>query len=211
MFNFFNVDQWLQTIQSLDTSLIYGMIFLSGFLENCIPPIPGDTVTVFAAYMVGTGRLNYFAVFFTATAGNLAGFMTMYHVGRFFGKKFFFEKNYRFFPRENIEKTEAWFTRYGYRIILFNRFLSGLRSVISVFAGMTHLNRGKIILLAFLSACMWDGVLIYGGYLVGDNWHYFDDLMNRYNTVVLTVVILLLAAWMTRKIVIYFQKKSHRS
>lgn len=211
MFDFFNIEQWLQTIQSLDTSLIYGMIFLSGYLENCIPPIPGDTVTVFAAYMVGTGRLNYFAVFFTATAGNLAGFMTMYHVGRFFGKKFFFDKNYRFFPRENIEKTEAWFTQYGYRIILFNRFLSGLRSVISVFAGMTHLNRGKILILAFLSACMWDGVLIYGGYLVGDNWHYFDELLSRYNTIVLILMGVLITVWLIYRIYKYVRSRSRPS
>lgn len=211
MFDFFNIEQWLQTIQGLDTSLIYFMIFLSGYLENCIPPIPGDTVTVFAAYMVGTGRLSYFSVFFTATAGNLAGFMTMYHIGRFFGKKFFLEKNYKFFPRESIEKTEAWFKKYGYRIILFNRFLSGLRSVISVFSGMTQLQRRKIIPLAFLSACMWDGVLIYGGYLLGDNWHYFDQMLNRYNTVVFTVIIIVILFFIIRKIILYYQSKPGKS
>lgn len=211
MFDFFNLEQWLHTIQSLDTSLIYFMIFLSGFLENCIPPIPGDTVTLFAAYMVGTGRLNYFAVFFTATAGNLTGFMTMYHIGRFFGKTFFMEKNYKFFPRERIEKTEAWFNKYGYRIILFNRFLSGLRSVISVFAGMARLQRRKILTLAFLSACMWDGVLIYGGYLLGDNWKYFDEILSQYNTVVLTVAIIIAAFWVIRKVFIYFKSKPGRS
>jgi membrane protein DedA with SNARE-associated domain len=210
MFDFFKIEQWLQTIQSLDTSLIYGMIFLSGYLENCIPPIPGDTVTVFAAYMVGTGRLNYFAVFFTATAGNLSGFMTMYHLGRFFGKKFFLDKNYKFFPRENIEKVETWFAKYGYRIILFNRFLSGLRSVISVFAGMAHLERRKILLLAFLSACMWDGVLIYGGYLLGDNWNYFDEMLNKYNTAVLIAIVSLIAIWLIKNIYSYFQPRSRR-
>lgn len=211
MFDFFNIEQWLQTIQELDTGLIYLMIFLSGYLENCIPPIPGDTVTVFAAYMVGTGRLNYFAVFFTATAGNLAGFMTMYHLGLFFGKKFFLERNFKFFPRESIEKTEAWFNKYGYRIILFNRFLSGLRSVISVFAGMTHLQRRKIIPLAFLSACLWDGVLIYGGYLLGDNWHYFDQMLNQYNSIVLAAVIVLGAVWISRKIILHYKSKPGHS
>ncbi|MBL7994745.1 DedA family protein [bacterium] len=208
MFEYFNIEQWIQTIEGFDTSLIYVIIFLSGYLENCIPPIPGDSVTVFAAIMVGTGRLNYVAVFITATAGNLAGFMTMYQVGRYLGKKFFLEKNYKFFPRERIEKTEAWFSKYGYRIILFNRFLSGFRSVISVFAGMTHLQRRKIIPLAFLSACMWDGVIIYGGYLVGDN---FDVILNRYNAVVLTIVILVIIIFLLRKIIIHSQSKPGHS
>lgn len=208
MLEYFNIEQWINTIEGLDTSLIYVIIFLSGYLENCIPPIPGDSVTVFAAIMVGTGRLNYFAVFFAATAGNLAGFMTMYQVGRFLGKKFFLEKNYKFFPRERIEETEAWFNKYGYRIILFNRFLSGFRSVISVFAGMTHLRRRKIIPLAFLSACMWDGFIIYGGFLVGDN---FDEILNRYNTVVLTVVLLAIAIFLLRKIFLYYKSKNEHS
>ena len=207
MFDFLNIEHWLQNIQSLDTSFIYVMIFLSGFFENCIPPIPGDTVTVFAAYMVGTGRLNYFAVFFTATAGNLTGFMTMYHIGRYFGKKFFLERNYKFFPKESIEKTEAWFNKYGYRIILFNRFLSGLRSVISIFAGMTRLRRRKILPLAFLSACMWDGVLIYGGYLLGDNWQYFDEILKRYNIIVLTGVVVVLLIVIIRRIFTHYKSK----
>ncbi|HNM15889.1 MAG TPA: hypothetical protein PKJ64_14035, partial [bacterium] len=62
------LSQFFEWIQSLDTGLIYLVIFLSGFLENCIPPIPGDMVTVLAASMVGVGRLSYFPTFLTATA-----------------------------------------------------------------------------------------------------------------------------------------------
>lgn len=174
----------------LDTGLIYVIIFGAGFLENCIPPIPGDTVTVLGAWLVGTGRLNYFGVFFSATAGNILGFLVMHHVGRHFGKDFFTRKNFRFFPKRDIERAEAWFSRYGFKIILFNRFLSGLRSVISVFSGMARLNRPRVILFAFLSACMWDGVLLYGGYVLGAN---FETLISRYNKIVFLIVITVIA------------------
>ncbi|MBX7150579.1 DedA family protein [bacterium] len=206
---FENLEYWWQTLNALDTATIYLLIFLSGYLENCIPPIPGDMVTVFAASMVGTGRLNYFLTFLTATAGNLSGFMTMYHIARYFGKDFFVRKNYRFFPVENIEKAEAWFNRHGYRIILFNRFLSGLRSVISIFAGMAHLKRRKIIPLALLSACMWDGVLIYGGFLLGDNWKGFIKIVEQYNKIVVTLIVLFITIFIVRKLVIRYKTKSH--
>jgi len=198
MFDSINLEQFLHSIQNFDTVWIYGIIFLAGYLENCVPPIPGDTVTVFAAYMVGTGRLNYFLVFFVATLGNLSGFMTMYHIGKYFGRDFFLKKNWKFFPVKSFEKAESWFNKYGYKVILFNRFLSGLRSVISLFAGMAHLQRRKLLPLAFISACMWDGVLIYGGYLVGDHWIYLDEMMEKYNTVVMVgfgIVIILFIAW----------------
>jgi membrane protein DedA with SNARE-associated domain len=211
MFDNFSIEYYLDAVKSLDTVWIYTIIFFSGFFENCIPPIPGDTVTVFAAYMVGTGRLNYFSVFFTATAGNLTGFMTMYHIGRYFGKDFFMRRNFKFFPKESFEKTEAWFNRYGYRLILINRFLSGFRSVISIFAGMTQLKRRKIIPLAFLSACMWDGVLIYAGFLLGDNWKYIDEILRRYNKVVLTLMVLALVYFIGKKLYRRFQTKSEEA
>ncbi len=58
---------------------------------------------------------------------------------------------------------------------------------------------------------MWDGVLIYGGYLLGDNWHYFDEMLNRYNSIVLAAVIILALAWLTRKIILYYKSKPGRS
>lgn len=197
----FSLEAFLEAIKGLDSGWIYLIIFFAGYLENCIPPIPGDTVTVFAAYMVGTGRLNYFAVFFTATLGNLLGFMTMYQIGMHFGKEYFLGKNWKWFPKSNFEKAEQWFQKYGYKIILFNRFLSGLRSVISLFAGMAHLDRRKIIPLALLSACLWDGVLIYGGYLVGDNWQAFDALLEKYNTAAVIVISGVIALYVIYRII----------
>lgn len=187
-----NIEYYLEVIRGLETWVIYLIIFLAGFLENCIPPVPGDLVTVFSASMVGMGRLDFIPVFLIATAGNLSGFMVMYHVGRHFGKEFFVRRNFRFFPPESISKAEAWFQRYGYSLIAFNRFLSGLRSVISVVAGMAHLQRRKIIPLALLSACMWDGVLIYGGYLLGDNWPFFMEILEQYNQFVLWLTLVLM-------------------
>ncbi len=182
-------DLWIE-VQALDTGWIYLIIFLSGYLENLIPPVPGDMVTVFAASLVGVGRLNYFATFTTAAAGNICGFMTMYAIGRWLGREFFEKRELKYFPKAGFQKTEQWFSKYGYFVITFNRFLSGLRSVISIFAGMTGLNPLKVMGLAFVSACLWDGALIYAGYLLGDNWKLFESMLQKYNQSVFAILAL---------------------
>ena len=54
----------MQGLSSADTWMLYLILFASAVVENLFPPIPGDTITAFGAFLVGTGRLNYFMVYF---------------------------------------------------------------------------------------------------------------------------------------------------
>ena len=62
-------------------ALVYAVLVLSAFLENVIPPVPGDTVVVFSAYLVGRGILGWWPVYLATCAGGLAGFLAMYYLG----------------------------------------------------------------------------------------------------------------------------------
>ena len=72
------MEQFLFTLQSTDPILAYLVLFISAFVENVFPPIPGDSVTILGAYLVGTGILNFWGVYLATTAGSLAGFMSIY-------------------------------------------------------------------------------------------------------------------------------------
>jgi membrane protein DedA with SNARE-associated domain len=117
---------------------LYIFLFLSSVVENLVPPIPGDTITVFGAFLVGTGRLNYFFVFLSTTAGSVTGFMFLVFLGRVINREFFIKRNFKFFSTESIISAERWFERYGYLVVLANRFFPGIRSVISLVSGITR-------------------------------------------------------------------------
>ncbi len=182
-------DSFLQFIKGIDSAYLYPALFVSAVLENLIPPIPGDTVTLFGAYLVGIGQLHFSGVFAATALGNFTGFMLLFFLGRFLEKEFFLNRDFRYFPKEGLLKAEQWFQQFGYMIILFNRFLSGARSVISIFSGISELKTGKVALYCMISCLVWNGMLIYAGYKAGKNWEAITVFLKQYNKIVLVIII----------------------
>ncbi len=167
----------------------YIIIFLSAFTENVVPPIPGDTVVILSAYLVGTGRLNFLEVYLATTLGSVAGFVTMYLVGKYAGVAFLATRpGKRLFREESLEKTRTWFRKWGYGVILANRFLSGTRSVISLFAGIFHLRLPLVIIYALISSMIWNALLLGGGLLLGRNWEVLGEWIATYNKILLVLL-----------------------
>ncbi len=158
------MDAVISSLQQLPPLWIYTILFLSAVVENLVPPIPGDTVTLFGAYLVGIGYLDFSLVLFTTTAGSLAGFMGLYWVGSRYGRDFLYQRNFRFFPRAKMDQVDAWFGRWGLWIVLLNRFLSGARSVISIVCGMTRLPCVRVGLAALASFLAWHSRLLTAGF-----------------------------------------------
>jgi len=90
----------LDFIKGVDPLWMYIILCAGAYVENIFPPTPGDTLVVFGAYLVGIGTLNFELVFFATTVGSLAGFITMYGLGRIFGTKFVESGKWRFFSSE---------------------------------------------------------------------------------------------------------------
>jgi len=129
-----NLDGFLNFLNSLPDFLIYFFLGLSAFVENIFPPIPGDTITALGAFLVGTQRLHFLGVYFSTTIGSLFGFMFLFWIGSLLGKRFFVDRDYRFFKAEDIIRAEEWYRKYGYFLVLikikgFKGRLSGLHKL----------------------------------------------------------------------------------
>ncbi len=180
--------------------LLYAFLFASSVVENLFPPVPGDTITVFGAFLVGTGKLLFWPVYLVTTLGSVVGFMLLVLLGRKAGRAFFLDRDFRFFPARRIQEAERWFTTYGYLVVLGNRFLPGARSVISIVTGISRIPLKRAALLALASALLWNMIWIQAGYLLGSNWEEVMErvqyLMKNYTFIVLVLLALVLLFWM---------------
>ena len=192
-------------MEGLSAFWIYATVFVVAYLENVVPPIPGDMVVVFGGYLVGLDRVGFVPVVVLATVAGTLGFMTMYAVGRRIGEAVLDAKRVRWIPRTAVHRVERWLQRYGYRIVAANRFLSGARSVIALMVGAARMRPDWTALYATLSAVAWTGLLVYLGAVVGDNWVLIGQGLKRYSqwvTLGLGVALVLylgVGAWRRRR------------
>jgi len=196
-------EKFLNLLHSLPDFLIYLLLGVSAFVENIFPPIPGDTITAFGAFLVGTGKLNFVGVYISTILGSLLGFLCLFWFGGYLGRRFFIEKDYRFFKAKDLIKAEEWFGKYGYMLIAFNRFLPGIRSAISVAGGISRLKVIMVTVLAFISCAAWNLIWILSGYLLGSNWETFEArisaILMRYNIMVVILFALAICVMVVRK------------
>jgi membrane protein DedA with SNARE-associated domain len=191
-------------MHSLPNTLLYVMLSVSAFVENVFPPIPGDTITAFGAFLVGSGRLSFFGVFISTTLGSLAGFMFLFWIGNLLGRRFFIERDLWFFKAEDIVRAEKWFKKYGYLLVLLNRFFPGIRSVISIAGGISRLSTLKVGLLALVSSAIWNLGWISIGFALGTKWDLVRErmgyLLGRYQMAIVILGCFLLAGFFLYKL-----------
>ena len=197
------IDRFIEYLLPQSDGFLYILLFLSSVIENIFPPIPGDTITGLGAFLVGTGRLNFWIVYAATTLGSLLGFMTLFSIGRYFGYDFFMRKNYKFFSKETIESAIPRFNKYGYFIVFANRFAPGIRSVISLAAGILRLNPLLTGFAALVSAAAWNLIFIQIGFSLGNNWDIVKEklelILINYN-ITAGLIILLIALILCVKI-----------
>jgi len=179
-------------IGGLSPFLAYAAILIVAYGENVLPPIPGDMVVVFGGYLVSVGKLSFVGVVGLSTLGGLLGFMTMYYAGRVIGAAVMDPDRLRFIPKHRVEKASDWLSRWGYGVIALNRFLSGLRSVISLSVGIARMDPWKTSLWATISAIIWTSLIALLGYELGENWESVSAYLQQYGVVVTILIVCVL-------------------
>lgn len=183
-------------MEGLSAFWIYATVFAVAYLENVVPPIPGDMVVVFGGYLVGVGRVEYLPVVLLATVAGALGFMTMYAIGRVVGEAVLDPQRMRWIPKRPAWRARAWLKRWGYGVVAANRFLSGARSVIALMVGAAEMRPAQTALWATVSAAVWTGIITYLGVVVGDNWEVIGEWLKRYSQWVTVALVVGLALYL---------------
>jgi membrane protein DedA with SNARE-associated domain len=195
---FLKAEDFLKLAIALGPFWFYLFIFLSGVVENLFPPYPGDTVTFIGGYLAGTGLLTFSLVFFSASLGCLAGAMILYVLGKNKGRGIFLKNKGQIFNKAQLVRVEDWFRRFGEKVLILSRFLPGVRSVVALTAGVGNVKLQKMTGYTLISILLWNSVILFSAFKIQKNWREILAMIQVYNKVVLTVVILILIVWLIK-------------
>ena len=179
--------------QSVIRTLGYPGLALVMFLENIFPPIPSEIVLPLAGSLTLTNRFTLLGVTLVGACGSVAGAWFFYGLGRWFD-----EARVRLLIRRfgrwlllseaDLDRALKWFERYGEYVIFFGRIVPVVRSVISIPAGLAHMDLVRFTLYTALGTALWSFVLALAGRLLGQNWPLVTTFIDRYQHLVLVVL-----------------------
>lgn len=191
-------------LRDIPSLYLLAAVFLIAFIENIFPPSPSDAVILFAGTLIPLGNVSFISLWIFATLGSVVGFLTMFAIGISFDRKVIEAGKIKFIKYEHIQKVEKWFQKWGYWLIVINRFLTGTRAVISFFAGMSLLKVRKTTFLCTISAGLWNFILIYLGYAFSQNWQEMYKKLENYGYIlVVGIVLISLGIWIFK----HFKRK----
>ena len=198
------LEQIISYISTLDPALIYVVLFFFAFIENILPPSPSDFVVIFGATLIANSTLGFIPILLITSVGSAIGFIVMYLVGEFLGEKLLRSGKFKFIKQESLDKADRFFHKYGYNIILINRFLPGTRAVVSFFSGVHKLKPTRTFIYAAVSSFVWNAILIFLGIQLGNNLELVDKYLSDYSQIILTItgliiIIVLVRFWMKKK------------
>jgi membrane protein DedA with SNARE-associated domain len=186
--------QWMETamamLQQLPPLGVLGLMFFVAYIENIFPPSPSDMLLVFAGTLIGVGTVDFFPALAASTAGSTLGFMSAYYLGRYFERRIVEGRPHRYLPVAAIYKVEGWFQRFGYGVIVANRFLAGTRAAVSFFAGMSRMNLTATVVLSAVGAAAWNTILLYLGMIFGHNWRNVAGYLALYSKIATVICVI---------------------
>ena len=179
-----------------------GVAFLMA-LENLFPPIPSELILPFAGFLVGRGELGFLPVLVASTAGSLFGALVLYALGRWGGRNLILRYGRFLRVKEaDLDRAEGWFDRYDEWVVLFGRMVPGVRSVVSIPAGMLGTPFVRFVLLTTAGSAAWNALLLGAGWYLGDNWQQIASILGSVSNVILVLVAVALvsaAVWWWRR------------
>ena len=192
--------------------IAYLTICLAMFLENIIPPIPSEIIMPLGGFLVFQEKLNFYILVFWGLFGTLLGSLPWYYLGRLVNEKKlsnFLDKKGKYLgiSSSDLSKSKRWFEKYGVSLVFWGRLVPGIRTLISVPAGIELMPFRKFLIWTTFGSLIWVALLTYAGYLFGENYQIIETYLDQIKYVVKPILILIFLYFFIR-IIIRFLKKN---
>lgn len=171
-------------------------------LENLFPPLPSEVILPLAGFTASRGDMSLAGALLWTTAGSVVGAFALYYLGVALGR----DRMRRIVDKlplvklSDVDKAEAWFDKHGTKAVFFGRMIPIFRSLISVPAGIEKMNPVKFLSLTIAGSAIWNTIFVLAGYYLGENWAIVEDYAGIFQYIVIAVVLLLMAWWLTNRV-----------
>ena len=195
------MDEWLLDI--IKTAGYLGIALLM-ILENVIPAIPSELILPFAGFLVAQRELTLIGVVASGSAGSVVGATAWYVLGRAWGKR----RVHRFIARhgrwvlldvEDFTRAEAWFERHQKAATFVGRLMPGVRSLISVPAGVSQMPPAKFFVYTLAGTTLWTFALTLAGYVLADAYERTRAVVGPIGSIVFGLLLVVLVVRYVRR------------
>lgn len=169
-------------------------IALLMLLETIFPPIPSELIMPLGGYLAAQGKLSVWGVMISGTMGALTGAVFLYALGR----NVPLSKLQRWVDRQgrwltisynDMGRAEKWFKRYGGWAVFFGRLVPGLRSLISIPAGLGKMKVVPFLMWTTIGSAIWTALLTIAGYVLGSKFHAMGKVLDPVGWVVFGLLV----------------------
>ena len=178
-------------------NVAYLVICFAMFLENIIPPIPSEIIMPLGGFFVYQGNLNFYILVIFGLIGTVLGALPWYYLGKFLNEKKlanFVESKGKFLgiTSKDLNKSKLWFDKYGVSLVFWGRLIPGIRTLISVPAGIELMPLKKFLLWTTLGSLIWVVLLSLSGYIFGENYRNIEIYIDNFKGFIKPLFIIIL-------------------
>lgn len=182
---------WILDFIESGSYLAVGLLML---LENVFPPIPSEVVMPVAGIAAGQGKLSIAGVIAAGTLGAVGGQLLWFWLGLTIGEerlKRLARRHGRWLtvsPRD-IDRADDWFDHHGHKAVLFGRLVPGVRTLISLPAGLSEMSWRRFLIYSCIGSGVWTAALALLGYAMGEQQANITHWIGPVSTGVLTAML----------------------
>ena len=176
----------------------YGAILLAMFFENLIPPIPSELIMPLGGFYVHHGQLNFLPVVLAGLIGTVLGALPWYGIGRIVNEERleqWLKQNGRWIGirPEELYRSRRWFNKYGISLVFWGRLVPGIRTLISVPAGIELMPLTPFLIWTTAGSLIWTLFLTISGYYLGDGYSKIEDWLSPLSSFFKIIILLLIS------------------
>ena len=193
------MQEWITNTMN---SLGYVGIGLLMFLENLFPPIPSELIMPLAGYTATfpNTQIQVIPAIAAGVIGTILGAIPWYYAGLLLGQDRLQALAARYgkwigISEKDLEKSVNWFQKHGSTAVLLGRMVPGIRTLISVPAGITKMPLIPFFLYSTIGTIGWVTLLTYAGYCFGKNYKLVEDYIDVITKVVVFGVLIAIVSF----------------